>query len=299
MTLASGPVLGSAATGGSGLPADQTSHASAPDLTSAALSLPRGSIWAAQVGAVRAGDFVLLVAGMPFDIAGAPPSGEGGTLMVRVVDDSTPPVFEVLAREAPHAQNRALRSLLAQLLHRAVTTGPAGQLGSASTLAAASPSAGDIAAALRHGAHDRLTSPTPDLTHYLETGVLRLDLRIAPGAAPPRWRVEIHDADRDHEHPEEAVAATVFVDLPDTGPVEARLALAAGRLRVHFVVGCDEVRDRLLAHAGELTAALSSLGFSGVELAAHADFDRLARDRATDEVPLETPRAGGLLDIRA
>jgi Flagellar hook-length control protein FliK len=124
-------------------------------------------------------------------------------------------------------------------------------------------------------------------------------VHVAPGEPPLPWRVEIRDAPDHDERQEEAVTATVFVDLPDTGPVEARLALAAGRLRVHFVVASDEVREQLLAHADELTAALSSAGFTGVELAAHADPGRLARDRATDEVPRDRPRAGGLLDIRA
>jgi hypothetical protein len=298
VTLASGPVLGSAATGGSGLPADQTAHAASPELAAAALSLPRGSVWAAQVGAVRSGDFVLLVAGMPFEIAGAPPAGKGGSLMVRVVDDTGLPVFDVLANEAPHAQNIALRSLLAHLLHRALA-GDAASPPSAAVLEAASPSSRDIAAALQHGAHDRLTRPTPDLTHYLETGVLRLDVQVAPSEPPPGWRVEIHDTHQDGQEQEDAVTAMVFVDLPDTGPVEARLALSAGRLRVHFVVGSDEVREHLLGQAGELTAALVSAGFSGVELAAQADPGRLARDRATNEVPRDTPRAGGLLDIRA
>jgi hypothetical protein len=268
-------------------------------MTAPGVTLPRGSVWAAQVGVVGPDAFVLLVAGMPFDIPGAPPAAEGGTLTVRVLDDATPPVFEVLAREMPHAQNTALRSLLAHLLRRALTRDGVGQPGPAERLEVDTPSPRAIAAALQQGAHDQLTRPTQDLTHYLETGVLRLDLHVADGAASARWRVEIHDTHDDDERREDAITATVFVDLPDTGPVEARLSLSAGRLRVHFVVGGDEIRERLLGHAGELTSALATAGFSGVELAAHADPGRLARDRATDEVPREAPRAGGLLDIRA
>jgi hypothetical protein len=161
------------------------------------------------------------------------------------------------------------------------------------------PSSHAIAAVLQQGAHDQLTRPTPDLTHYLESGVLRLDLHVADGAASTHWRVEIHDTHDDDERREEALTAPVFVDLPDTGMVAARLSLSAGRLRVHFVVGSDDIRERLLKQAGELASALATAGFSRVELAAHADPGRLARDRATDEVPRETPRAGGLLDIRA
>jgi hypothetical protein len=295
--LASGPVLGTSASGGSGLPADQAAPAP-PEPATAQIAFPRGSIWAAQVGRVRPDEFVLLVAGMPFDVAGAPPSGEGGTLMVRVVDDGTPPLFEMLAREMPHAQNAALRSLLAHLLRRALAT--EGRSAGANTrLDAASSSAGAIATALRQGVHDQLARPTPDLAHYLETGLVRLDLRLDSGHGPTHCRVEVHDAQDDPERQEDTVTATVFVDLPATGSVEARLTLSAGRLRVHFVVESDDVRERLLDCAGELISALSSAGFHGVDLAAQADAARLARDRATDEVPRESRRAGGLLDIRA
>ena len=299
MTLASGPVLGSAATGGSGLPADQASYAASPDVTAPGVTLPRGSVWAAQVGVVRPDTFVLLVAGMPFDIPGAPPAAEGGALTVRVIDEATPPVFEVLAREIPHAQNTALRSLLAHLLRRALSREAVVHAGMAGRLEVDTPSSNAIAAALQQGAHEQLTRPTQHLTHYLETGVLRLDLHVADGAACPPSRVEIHDTYDDDQRRQEALTATVFVDLPDTGPIEARLSLSAGRLSVHFVVGSDEIRERLLGQAHKLTAALATTGFSGVELAAHADPGRLARDRATEEVPREAPRAGGLLDIRA
>ena len=146
----------------SGRLADRASYAASPDLTAPGVTLPRGSVWAAQVGVVRPDAFVLLVAGMPFDIPGAPP-----------------------------------------------------------------------------------------------------------------------------------------VDLPDTGPAEPRLSFSAGRLSVHVVVGSDEIRERLLRQAGELTPALATAGFSGVELAAYADPGRLVRDRATDDVPREAPRAGCLPDIRA
>jgi hypothetical protein len=241
---------------------------------------------------------VLLVAGMPFDIAGEPPAKQGGTLMVRVVEDTTPPLFEVLARE-PQAQNAALRSLLALLLRRAPTNDHAGRPGQALALQAASSMPGAIAGALREGAHDQLTRPTQDLTRYLETGVLRLDLHVPPSETTARWQVEIHDPPDGGGQADRPVTATVFVDLPATGPVEARLTLSAGRLQVHFVVDSDEVREHLLDQSGALTAALSSAGFSGVEMAAHADPARLARDRVTDEIPREAPRAGGLLDIRA
>jgi len=298
VTLGSGSVLGTSATGGSGLPADQTTHAASADLAATSVTLPRGSIWAAQVGEVRPHDFVLLVAGMPFDVDGEPPATQGGTLLVRVVEDTTPPLFEVLARE-PQAQNAALRSLLAQLLRRAPTSDHAGRAGAANTLQAASSSPSAIASALQQGAHDQLTRPTQDLTRYLETGALRLDLHVPPCETSTRWHVEIHDPSNIADQKDKPVAATVFVDLPVTGPVEARLTLSASRLRVHFIVDSDDVREHLLAQAEVLTAALSSAGFSGVELAAHADPARLARDRVTDEVPREAPRAGGLLDIRA
>ena len=299
MTLASGPVLGSAAAGGQGLPANHTATAASPDSLPAAVTLPRGSVWAAQVGAIRADDFVLLVAGVAFDIPGPSPAPEGGTLMVRVVDDVTLPIFEVVAREVPQAQQAALRSLLAQLLRRALTREGAEATASANFVGAAASSSHAVAEALQLGAHDRLTHPTRELAHYLETGILRLDLRVPSDDASQRCRVEVHDEGADSVAGEDAVTATVWVELPETGSVEARLTLSAGRLQVHFLVGSDEVRDRLLSCANDLTAALRAAGFSDVIVGAQADPARLARERATAELPREVPHTGGLLDIRA
>ena len=159
--------------------------------------------------------------------------------MVRVVEDTTPPLFEVLAK-GPRAQNATLRSLLAHMLRRAATSDTAGRTGAANALQAASSSSSVIASALQNGAHDQLTRPTQDLTRFLETGALRLDLQVAPSQA--RWQVEIHDPPSNAGDTDRPVTATVFVDLPVTGPVEVRLALSAGRLRVHFVVDSDDVR---------------------------------------------------------
>ena len=53
MMLGSGSVLGMSATGCLGLPADQTAHAAPADLAATSITLPRGTIWAAQVGDVR------------------------------------------------------------------------------------------------------------------------------------------------------------------------------------------------------------------------------------------------------
>lgn len=298
MTLASGPVLGSAAAGGSGLPADGAGSVPPADVATAAVALPAGSVWAAQIGPVGVEHFVLLVAGMPFDVPGAPPAAEGGTLTVRVAEDATPPVFEVLARERPHAQNAAVRTLLAHLLRRTVgADGARAVVVDPVDVSSASPRA--TAEALRQSVHDQLTRPTDRLTHYLETNLLRLDLRLPPLADSPRWRVEIRDTQDDAERQDDGITATVSVELPDLGAVEARLTLSSNRLRVQFVVERDEVRQTLLDGVAELAGALAAAGFTVAGIAADADPARLARHRVTDELPRESPRPGGLLDIRA
>lgn len=296
MTLASGPVVASTATGGSGLPAEPPEQTPPPEPATTTLPWPRGSVWAAQVGAIRTDDFVLLVAGMPFDVRGAAPAAVGGTLMVRVVEDAASPVFEVLAPELPHAQNAALRALLAHLLRRALAAGHASRADA--PIEGASPSPRDIASALLDAAHQRLTQPTDDLVRYLDSGRLRVDLVLPARDTPSHWHVDLHDTHGEPESQEAPITATVLVDLPATGPVEVRLALTATGLQVKFFVATEEVRDSLLARSAELTGALAAVGFFGIDVAADADPGRLARDRASDDVPREAPRAGGLLDIR-
>jgi hypothetical protein len=241
---------------------------------------------------VDAHGFVLLVGGLPFEIQGRPPAPEGGAVMVRVLTETDPPEFEVVPDAPEKARAAALRALLGQLLRRGFAHDPP----PAPSDAPRGDTPDAVAAALRDAVRERLATPSLDLVHYLETGILRLALALTPGD-PAAWQLDIAGEARGAGADRPLHTVTLFAELPALGPVETRLTMTAGRLDILFVVAGEQARRLILEGARDLESALVAAGFGRVHVGAQADPARLARDRAADDLPIDPPGPGGLLDV--
>jgi hypothetical protein len=254
-----------------------------------------GTFWAAQVGSISPRGFVLLVAGMPFDIKGKAPGPTGTTLVVRAEGDEGATVFDVVPAAQPARAVEALRLALGHLLQKALDATP---VEPPPTLAVQSSSA--LATALSSAVRERLSEPSPALADYLMRGVLRVDLPIATPDGEALWQLEIDpESSRQAGDAPHGCSVTLFAALPATGPVETRLTLAGESLSVRFVVASDAACARILTGKDELVDGLRAAGFTRVLVDAVASPAQLARDRATDTPLLDRPLSGGLIDIRA
>ena len=256
----------------------------------------QGSLWAAQIGAVSPRGFVLVVGGQPFDVAGQPPAPEGTPLLVRAHTEDGLPVFEVIPTTRPARAAEALRVALGHVLRRAL--GP-----DATALPPAPlvlPAGADLADALARAVRERMAEPSSAAAEYLLRGIVRFALPVTTSDTTATWQLEIdpHAATTgDPQH--DATSVALFATLAALGPVEARLLLSRDDLSVRMVLASVEAATRVHEQRDVLRAALMELGFGTVSVTAVASPAQLARDRATEAVPHEPPRAGGLLDVRA
>jgi hypothetical protein len=264
--------------------------------SSGAFTITSGTLWAAQVASTSPRGFVLLVAGIPFDIDGRPPGPPGTSLLVRAHVEDGATVFEVLPSVQPARATDALRVALGHVLHKALGPVPAEPLP-----VLPSQPASALAAGLSEAIRERLSEPSPSLADYLTKGLLRLDIPVVGAAGEEcTWQLEIDpDSWRGGEGQESACTITLFATLPGTGPTETRLTLARESLVVRFVVASDDACALIESSRDELQDALLALGFSPVVVEAVASPAQLARDRVNDAPPHDMPLLGGLLDIRA
>jgi hypothetical protein len=269
---------GASSTGQALTPAQETQvRPGQAALLPALVRLGLGTVWSAQVGPETPRGFVLLVAGVPFEVPSPPPERAGASLVVRVVDDGPVPAFEVVTEPAAQLAGAAARAVIAGALERAVRE----RLDDVVRGAGLQPS---------------VVAPPTARADGLDQGVVRIDVAL-PGPEPRlRCRVKIGERPAHGATREPAMSASVLIELPD-GAVEACLLLAAGLLQVDLVVDSDRIAARLAAGERELARALADIGFGAAAVRTTVDAARIARDRAALDAPRATRPAGGLLDI--